>query len=490
LQNASLRGAVPMSRPEHDRLDSWKEIGNYLGRDARTVRRWERERGLPVHRPPGTARATVYGFRSEIDAWLRNHDGKLDAEATVRVASQPVTEASLHLIQERSAPALVSTTVSSHWLDWLGGWSRHRVTFLVAVLVLLASVVVAVYEVRSRRDIDVGAITFSGQQVLAWSGGRVAWHYDLGQPIDAARSETHRDMTDRFRVVDLNGEGHREILAAAPLLVEEKDDSSTDALLCFTSRGKLLWRHDFRDTVSFGGENCGRRWEIRSLLVSRNGSRLSILCSISSYPMSASLVYRLDPAGRSARWFVNYGHIICLSEAHTPAGSFLLAGGINNEYNCAILAVLSPEAPSGHPPETNPSKSDCQGCPSGQPYRYFLFPRSEVNQILGPPYNQIARILRAPDGIELMTHELKGGDLSDIADWTLYRLSLDFRVLSATFSDQYWEDHRRLSAEGKINHRVEDCQERLKPITVRVWSPEEGWSDVKLPPIAPRLTEK
>ena len=36
--------------PLGDRLDSWKEIAAYLGRGVRTVQRWEREEGLPVHR--------------------------------------------------------------------------------------------------------------------------------------------------------------------------------------------------------------------------------------------------------------------------------------------------------------------------------------------------------------------------------------------------------------------------------------------------------
>ena len=32
------------------RLESWKEIAAYLGRDVTTVRRWEKREGLPVHR--------------------------------------------------------------------------------------------------------------------------------------------------------------------------------------------------------------------------------------------------------------------------------------------------------------------------------------------------------------------------------------------------------------------------------------------------------
>ena len=32
------------------RLDSWKEIAGYLGREVRTVQGWEKNEGLPVHR--------------------------------------------------------------------------------------------------------------------------------------------------------------------------------------------------------------------------------------------------------------------------------------------------------------------------------------------------------------------------------------------------------------------------------------------------------
>lgn len=52
-----------------DRLDSWKEIAAYLGRSVRTVRRWEADEGLPVHRHRHRALGSVYAFRSEIDAW-------------------------------------------------------------------------------------------------------------------------------------------------------------------------------------------------------------------------------------------------------------------------------------------------------------------------------------------------------------------------------------------------------------------------------------
>lgn len=52
-----------------DRLDSWKEIAAYLRRSVRTVRRWEREEGLPVHRHVHRVLGSVYAQKSEVDAW-------------------------------------------------------------------------------------------------------------------------------------------------------------------------------------------------------------------------------------------------------------------------------------------------------------------------------------------------------------------------------------------------------------------------------------
>jgi hypothetical protein len=53
-------------------LNSWKEIAQYVGRGVRTVERWERKLGLPVHRPQGHLRSPVIAISTEIDEWLGN----------------------------------------------------------------------------------------------------------------------------------------------------------------------------------------------------------------------------------------------------------------------------------------------------------------------------------------------------------------------------------------------------------------------------------
>ena len=51
------------------RLDAWKEIARYLGRDVTTVRRWEKREGLPVHRHRHEKLGSVYAWADEIDTW-------------------------------------------------------------------------------------------------------------------------------------------------------------------------------------------------------------------------------------------------------------------------------------------------------------------------------------------------------------------------------------------------------------------------------------
>jgi len=66
-----------------DRLDSWKEIAAYLKRGVRTVRRWEHEEGLPVHRQVHRVLGSVYAFKSEIESWRQTSRNKSSKDSSV-----------------------------------------------------------------------------------------------------------------------------------------------------------------------------------------------------------------------------------------------------------------------------------------------------------------------------------------------------------------------------------------------------------------------
>ncbi len=108
------------------RLDSWKAIADYLGRDVRSVQRWELERGLPVRRIPGT-KGGVFAYVVEIDAWLNGHRNAPDANAKPQPDSGAAT--SVHPA-ELPAPGPYIANSS--------GWIRIKHVFPAILLLVIA----------------------------------------------------------------------------------------------------------------------------------------------------------------------------------------------------------------------------------------------------------------------------------------------------------------------------------------------------------------
>ncbi|UWZ85251.1 hypothetical protein [Occallatibacter riparius] len=123
-----------------ERLDQWKAIASYLGKDVSTVIRWAKENGLPVHRVPGKQkRRPVFAYRCEIDAWMASSvdrgdkavGGDLQQQVERTPASKDSPETSLDRASPPSAPQ-----------EFLV--SRRQVAHKLMVVWVLAGAVIAV----------------------------------------------------------------------------------------------------------------------------------------------------------------------------------------------------------------------------------------------------------------------------------------------------------------------------------------------------------
>lgn len=72
--------------PAGERLDSWKEIALFLKRDVRTVQRWERREGLPVHRHLHHKRSAAYAYKSELNDWWESRQPSLNTKDQERTS--------------------------------------------------------------------------------------------------------------------------------------------------------------------------------------------------------------------------------------------------------------------------------------------------------------------------------------------------------------------------------------------------------------------
>ena len=138
MANRFPSGAGPLSVPQpnspEDRLESWKEIANYLRRSMRTVQEWERSEGMPVYRLQHSKSGSVFAFRSELDKWQAHRT------VTGQAAGIPVPEngsqAQGHGMGEEIAPRgearssrrwifLVLATATGIGLIFVG-WNLNR----------------------------------------------------------------------------------------------------------------------------------------------------------------------------------------------------------------------------------------------------------------------------------------------------------------------------------------------------------------------------
>jgi tetratricopeptide (TPR) repeat protein len=143
--NVSRTELLPVSTSPR-RLASWKAIAEYFDCDERTAKRWERERGLPVHRAPGHKRSGVFAYTSELDCWLQSsapaqnpHSREYDKEPKTGQLSVLHADVDAQLpigIEPASVstqPALVGRLATRRWLPW----TVSGMAVLVAGAVLL-----------------------------------------------------------------------------------------------------------------------------------------------------------------------------------------------------------------------------------------------------------------------------------------------------------------------------------------------------------------
>src|SRR5271170_6160848 len=141
--------------PAKKRLDSWKEIAAYFDRDERTVKRWEKERSLPVHRLPGGSRARAFAFTSELSRWMHSLDSSAETENSDNLDSsdlslgQPNPEVlepvASHNLPGDAAPALPRNP-------------RKPCLAIVAAVLLLAAVGTGLFLVISHRRHFLAAV--------------------------------------------------------------------------------------------------------------------------------------------------------------------------------------------------------------------------------------------------------------------------------------------------------------------------------------------
>jgi hypothetical protein len=430
---------------------------------------------------PGGKRGAVYAYRHEIDHWrdggaaVPNGDERKALAETAEATEAAVTG------QPAAAPPFERTGE--------GGRGHRRQLAWAVVIAVIAGVVLAAWALRGgsaavplgswgdRAGTSPGMIDrveYRRSEIVARDvAGHELWRYAFDVPIDVDAAGSGR--SSHHAVVDVDGDGTSELVVSVPRRVTPA--AAQDELLCFSQTGRVRWRLQLDDVVSFRGGTFGPPWTDGHVVAYSVAGEARIAWSQNSAPSWPSLLTVLDRSGRRISTFVHSGSILALAAFEGSDGPVVLAGGVSNSNRAAGLFVLDGRAAAGHSSEPAGSAYECLNCPLGQPLRFLLFPPSELNTAVGLPYNRVIEILPIPEGFQVYTIEAGAMDTQPSAHQH-FVFSHEFELRRSSQNDS-WALHEQLERSGKLGHSVADCAMYRIPPPVRAWDPANGWRELK-----------
>lgn len=439
-----------MATDQTDRLESWKEIAQFIGRDERTAMRWAAQ-GMPVHRMPAGKRGRIFASRQEISQWLiRQENASAGAEEPRPRGGIP-------------RALYVAAAV------------------LVAAALLLVLFILPPLQHEGARSGKITRITFTSDAVLAWAGHHRLWEHKFARPLDATFWGPSTQLSDFVRILNLSKK-KRVVILVAPFRLGPNPTSLFQMDVdCFSNKGALLWSYVPHEKFQFGTEQLDGPWFVTTIHISEIGTKPWLWVAEDHYLWGNSFVVRIDPAtGHAVLRYVNTGVLYALNEVHTERGTFLLAGGFNNEYSAGILAVINEKKPFAASPQTAGSRHQCVSCSRGVPDEYFVFPRTTINRLEGIYQDPVTLI--QVHGEQVQVHKLESRGVVDANTVYHFRASPIFRPVSLRYDSSYDMLYRQFEKAGKIRSPIAEASERLHPPPISLWTPAKGWEDYNVRP--------
>jgi hypothetical protein len=368
------------------RLIGWKEIASYLQKGIRTVQRWEKELGLPVHRVNTGKGEVVYALPAELDAWLARADSRRQAQMSAADEEDEAThgaDASATGEDVRGRPGRASRR-------------RTRVAALLCAVALgIAGLAWHRWATRPEHSQPYSfKIENHALRVFA-EDGRFLWQHRFSAPLHDDRYTDAAVQASRLVIIqDLDGDGTREVLFHTA--VESPTDD--EGLFCFNSDGSLRFTHRPSYTVHFGDAAYSGPWRpsIVTVIPDESGAQRIWLAS-HHYDEFPTVVEKLDPQGAVLGRFWNDGQIIVLQPFVLDGRRVVLAGGCNNDVFGATLAVIDAARPDGRAPAVRPAYL-CTDCPSAWPLEFFALPPTDIQRAIGNVTSAVDEIRVGPDG--------------------------------------------------------------------------------------------
>lgn len=452
----------PGQSPQIPRQNGWKDIANHLGKGVRTVQRWEKVYGLPVHRIGGDGGEIVYAYRHEVDAWLAESERARAGDARSKRPTGPE--------RDEADAATGGTRIDGHEIARPA--TRHTrpapPRLLLAASALLVIVLAALGWLASVRTTARPWTSTPHATGLATSWrfeydrlkvldaeGRVSWTY----PVDPLWAQgwlepARPGWLAPVVIVDLDGDGPREVLLSVPYRWPRGR-----RLVCLNADGTTRWTREPDDRQRFGEEWYSGPWTSSDFKVSPRPDGTSVVWAVFHHHLLfPSVLEQIAPDGRVLSRYWSNGYVDSLSEATWQGREVLLVGAANNEHKGASLAILDRADASGNAPASNP-RYRCATCPGPDPMGFVVFPPTPVGRVRDES-GSVRHAWVNADG------EIVAGSFEPVAGFgdagmVFFTLDRQLRLRNLEVAASYRLLHDRLFKAGRIDRPYSPAEERL-----------------------------
>ncbi len=433
--------------PDPDIVHGWKAIGVVLGRSVRTVQRWERELGLPVHRIKTADGQTIYARKSELEAWRTTMDA---AGQSVGTASTPPPP---NISTETTSPPNI----------------RRRILAIAAAVVLIAGAA-TYFALDVAGSTEVTSIRFEGGEVRGLDASEsVVWSKPFGRNMRMAGSV--RDVGP-IRA-DLDGDGSDEfLLGLAPnlSLPDNHVNRPLDVLLCFRADGSLCGSASPHLTIACGDKTFTGPWQITSYMVVGPPSGRRVWMSVGHHTWWPGAVFEVDFARGAQPIYYQAGWVTSVAEWTVRGTRYLVAGGVLNGQERASLTFTPVDRLPAATPDVTGS-NQCQGLATSNVERMLTVPSFDA-QIAGAPYPMVTTLQSVGPNLKF-----RYGRIDEVVG----ELDPSFALAALGQTDMYWRAHEDHERAEMIKHPAVACPERNAHKTWSLWSTNTGWVTAPTP---------
>jgi len=412
------------------RLDTWKEIADYMGRDIRTCQRWEMEFDLPVYRMSQHKKSRVFCYTNELDDWIENKSQKAENHQEIR---------RFHPSKRKKLFMLLFSSLA----------------VFTGFLIFLASKINV-----STGNNPLDFKLYGSKLVILGNGDKKLWEFDTG--INNLENENHYRTHSmekqvvgigyylpRLIIKDLDSDGQNEVL----LSYCTKDNSLEDMLICFSSTGEQLWNKSLGRVSQFGDILLSDDYRIKGFDIKDFDSdgKYEIMVLINHQQSFPGRALFFDAQGNELGEFWNSGHLYDYDfyDLDNDRTDEIIIAGYNEEWKKHCLVILDPfEFDSASPQSLDqfiyrgPRQDECKG--------YILLPAPELSsQLTIPDFRHRLIIDQNPEN--RITYECL----------IIYRLDFNLELKEIDYSERFIAEYLAWKENGLIDRSFSQFKQDL-----------------------------